>query len=392
MLAILHLIDSASAQACPTTLALLGDALRQSQGLDQQVLLLGGKSLSQTAALAGLNGVQRVRIPAGWMRAGWPRGYRWISGRVYPGAAGPLRRRLQALGHLNVVHFWSPSTLALASMFGLTPLVLTLTCAPDGQTTRSLCHLASTRRSWPATVVTHSKAIVAQLVGAGVQTTEIRLLQPRVEPSRLDAAQRQLIRRSWGLESERAKVIALLSDPPQVADTLDAIMAVGLAEESLAATGPGAPQLRLLVHPQQHHRLRAQRMMDRFGVGHCLIQDARLATPWRVLPACDAALALGPSGGGLSLRWALAAGLPVVATATEAEVLRDGQTALLGEAGKPKELAHRLHQLMLDPSLAQRLADGARRQALSEPPSPSYAGALREIYEQLAYQAAGRVC
>ena len=113
-------------------------------------------------------------------------------------------------------------------MFGLTPLVLTLTCAPDGQTTRSLCHLASTRRSWPATVVTHSEAIVAQLVGAGVQTTEIRLLQPRVEPSRLDAAQRQLIRRSWALESKRAKVIALLSAPPQVADTLAAIMAVGL--------------------------------------------------------------------------------------------------------------------------------------------------------------------
>ena len=64
---VLHLIDAASDQATATTLALLGVSLGRLEGVDDHLLLLGGRSLAAEAALADLppERVERLAVPFG---------------------------------------------------------------------------------------------------------------------------------------------------------------------------------------------------------------------------------------------------------------------------------------------------------------------------------------
>jgi glycosyltransferase involved in cell wall biosynthesis len=142
-------------------------------------------------------------------------------------------------------------------------------------------------------------------------------------------------------------------------------MAVGLCAEALAADPSNHCDLRVLVHPQQHHRRRAQHLNDMLGLSDRVIQDPRIASPWSILAGCDAALAIGPSGGGPSLAWAMAAGLPIVGEARRPITDRapDGETAMLVEPGKPRLMADRLRHCFTERYGPQSITERAARRA-----------------------------
>jgi glycosyltransferase involved in cell wall biosynthesis len=116
------------------------------------------------------------------------------------------------------------------------------------------------------------------------------------------------------------------------------------------------------------------------------IRTHDLEWPWRILPGCDAALAVGPNAGGLSLLWAMAANIPIVGEATYAvsEVVEDRHSALLGKPDSPVKLAHRLTQLFTDQHLAWQLRDTARHEAYSFFSRQRYCQSIKLVYEQLA--------
>ncbi|MEM9420794.1 MAG: hypothetical protein AAGA25_17340 [Planctomycetota bacterium] len=116
---------------------------------------------------------------------------------------------------------------------------------------------------------------------------------------------RSSLRERWEVD-DQMPVVALLSDPPTAAPAPS--MMTGLNLVSLAADRP----LRLLVHPEQFGRSRTQTLLDRYGEPDRFIQDTQIATPWAVLRGCDAVM-LSDQPAPLSVRYALAAGLPVVA-------------------------------------------------------------------------------
>jgi glycosyltransferase involved in cell wall biosynthesis len=68
-------------------------------------------------------------------------------------------------------------------------------------------------------------------------------------------------------------------------------------------------------------------------------------------------------GFSLALIQAMAAGVPVIATAAggPAEIVTDGETGVLVPPGDPIALAHRLRELVEQPALRQRLAHAARQ-------------------------------
>src|SRR5699024_5661662 len=104
-------------------------------------------------------------------------------------------------------------------------------------------------------------------------------------------------------------LVAMLSDPPAAADARLAVLAAGLAGESRSAGVNHAGRTdaartcidpRVLMCPVQYRRPQARRMLRDLGGEHMIIQSPDAAYPWRILPACDAAIAVGPHAGGLA--------------------------------------------------------------------------------------------
>lgn len=372
---VLHLIDAASPQATATTLALLAESLGRLGRGEQAVLLLGGDALTAAASAAGLPAANTVAcsVPFGFAPLAWP----------------AVRCRPPMGDTFDLVHCWSLSSLALATLrWPGRARIITLTQTPSPRAVRWLSAMVASARRAPTVVLACSATIRRELLAGGMAPPAVHLLRPGIDMSRTASTDRQALRDSWGASDPRTRVVALLSDPPQDADTLAAGMAAGLASESY--DGADDPAILLLVHPEQRHRRRMENLIRRAGRMRRLVQEPLLATPWSVLPACDLALTLGPSAGGLSLLWAMAANVPIVAEATYAvsEVVEDHHSALLTRPDQPKALACRITQLLADAHLAWRLRDTARHEAYSFFSRQRYCQSVARVYEQtLAGQA-----
>jgi hypothetical protein len=375
---VLHLIDAASVQAAPVTLALMADALGRLGAIEQHVLLLGGSSLRHAAVAAGLTGDQVAYqpVPYGHALAGW----------------FAVRRRLAQLtkpAPLDVIHAWSIESFTFAALtLPKVPRLLSLTVTPAPPAVRWLRQLIS--RIEGATLLPISNTIRRALLAGGVEESRVRVLRPALDASRCAACDRAALRAQWNATDPAARVVALLGDPADAADAFDASYVAGLAAESLGRDHPQALNLRLLVHPATGRRMRAQRQMRQLDRGDRMVLEPRLSEPWRVLPACDFALVLDDakcSGRrlGLSPLWAMASNCTLIAAATYAvsEVLEDHHSALLGRPGDVRHLAHRLRTLLDDPRLAWQLRDAARHEAFSFFSRVRYCEALRGVYEQV---------
>jgi glycosyltransferase involved in cell wall biosynthesis len=122
------------------------------------------------------------------------------------------------------------------------------------------------------------------------------------------------------------------------------------------------------------------------GRHDAVIADHDAACPWRTLPACDVALAMGDAGAGLSMLWAMAAGVPIIAEARYAtsEIIEDRHSALLTRPGKTPAIAERLTQLLADRQLAWKIRDAARNEAYSYFSRQRYCQSLTTVYESFA--------
>ncbi len=367
---VLNLIDAASPQARGTTLALMAAAQdRLGDHVSQRTLLLGGTELARSAAQAGLCEATVLSTPGGRAEWGWPAARWHLRGHnVRP----------------DLVHAWSVRSLMLGLLlYPRTPRVLTLALVPPRPVVHWLRWFVA-EAPGPTVLLPISNTIRRELLSGGVAESAVHVLRPGLDLGRVPHTQRPTLRSQWGWGAapERHTVVALLSDPPEATDVLPAMMAAGLACE-VAATGGG--RVHLLVHPRQTHRLRARRVARGIGKPDNLIDEPRLDRPWEILPACDAALTLGPHGGGLSLLWAMAAGVPIVAQASYAvsEIVEDRHSALLTRPGSAATLARRLGQILADPGSARTLADTARHEAFSYFSRQRYGRALATVYGQI---------
>lgn len=313
----LHLIDQASPQASCATLALLAD-----RGCS--TLLLGGSVLRRRAEAAGLQNATCLPVPAG--NAVWavPTLRRWLANHA-PGLE---------------LHAWSLSCLAALRWSGHgQPLKLHLVAPLDRTGLRRLRRLDNAHLR----IHTAGQTLREGLIRHGFEPAKITAqplpdldtLRPRL------SATRDAVRERWGID-DTTQVVALLSDPPTAADAVDGTLGLNLVAEATLH------ELRLLVHPEQSARPRMQAILDRYGHPDRMIQDARIATPWEVLPGVDAAL-LGSAPAVLSARYAAAAGVRVVAPdlPIHRETLADAEHAHFAVSAEPKRLADRLQHAAL---------------------------------------------
>jgi glycosyltransferase involved in cell wall biosynthesis len=189
------------------------------------------------------------------------------------------------------------------------------------------------------------------------------------------AADRAAVCKEWGLPADRPLILCLGRLTPQKNHTLAISALAQLPNVSLVVVGEGPLAGEL------------QRQASELGVANRFVLAGVRTDARALIGACDA-VCLPSVWEGLPLvaLEALAAGKPLVATVGEwgiAELLSDGEDALLVPANDPTALASALERVLSDANLASRLAEGARRTAVlySE---EAMVTAYLDLYERLA--------
>ena len=402
---ILHLIDPAGPLVGPGAVAMLADLAASSAArrVDLLALILGGSGAENLARDLGVN--SHDRAPA-------------YGGRPWLGVSA-VRRYLAAIGPVDLLHCWSPATLALATLVApATPRLLTLAANPIATSQGQWLRLLAAQSQAPLAMLPASNCIKRAWAEAGVDPAIMHVLRPGLDLTRLQTDQRASLRREWGVRSNDTTVVAIMTQHGPCVDATRA--AHVLANATLSGLDV------VLVAPAEAARRAAARTIacgsqapDR------LVFESRLARPWEVLPGCDVALVLGddtrsgeaeaPSGraatqplaraaaalgallgrprqprpgqvhGVLPMLWAAAAGKIIIAEAgyAVAEIVENGKTALVVKPGDNGAIVQRLREVIADPHRAWSLRDTARSEAYSFFSCSRFAEGAVAVYEQI---------
>jgi hypothetical protein len=321
----LHLIDADSTQACPAVLA----SVRASTGAGDRVLLLGGRVLRGYAQQAGIRDAHQLSVPFGKAALGMP----------------ALRRWLRDKPTFGLIHCWTPGALHAASWVSRdTPKNLSLAHTPRHTQLKRLLRLAQSRHAANITVTADNTPLTRRIVAAGVPCLTAPIPLPEDDSKTLPPDRRGALRRAWGVPREKDFAIALVSDHPLLTNSLHAAAIVVLGLSTLTDEPGTSSAAALILHPAQPNLRRARALLDDQSTHMGVAQDAGVIRPWDVLGACDAALAIGPDAGGLSLRWALRSGLPVIASVNGPAGDHNNAGSLrTAHTDYHKDLAHLLH-------------------------------------------------
>lgn len=257
-------------------------------------LLIGGEAIRDAAYAAGLDDSDFCLVPR-------PAGLHLL----FPQANRQARERM---GRARRVVCWTEGAAEIASLLG---------CAKV------------TRRCEQATLCSFAK----RLIDAASDNT-----------ATIASHQRAPLRERWAV-NEDSLVVALLSDHFDSVDSSAALLAMVFTHEVLRAGQSERSDVRLLCHPHAKRRIDAATLSEQLHFPDLLVQDAGLSAPWSVLAGCDVALAPDPGAAGLSLLWANAMGVPIVAPVDGRQPgLSELQQVVASRSCSPKHLAHTLTQ------------------------------------------------
>ena len=337
---VLHLFDDRMELLDFETLGQLLQAPQSSSsGIEVQVGAMGG------------------RVPARFATS-WPRPHRLGFPTRMPLMAVAWIRRLLRDTRCDLVHAWGvlPAVAARLAGLGGRPLLATIT--HPLLEVRDNKWLLSARRNVPLPVACPTGAIRRDLVEKGHPPADAGIIRPGVDFGRIRAARRIAQRERLGLDPEQS-VLITCPPPSREGGQYYAIWATALLEQIRR-------DLRLIVPGESKEQRRLRRFVRGFAKPHLYLFPDPSIDFVDLLAAADVcvAAAIGPLST-VALTWAMAANLPIVASAVPAvaELLVHNHNALLCRARQPKLLAARIRQLWRDDGLAYRLKDTARGQA-----------------------------
>jgi glycosyltransferase involved in cell wall biosynthesis len=377
---VLHLIEpgDASGNCGPCTLRMIASALartgcakgaeRGAGAMQHETLVIGTARDAALAGRCGLSPIGSISAP-----------------RALPLLARKALRRFVEL-HLPpgaVVHAWSPRAAALAALAApRRRRIATFMAGPGSASDAALLRRLLEHRPMP--VMLGSADAVRLWRALALPERSSAAIAPGVDPQAIDSGARAERRKRWGVD-DGAFVIGLLAEPAGRGDARR-------AAEIAARLHLMDRRVRLIMHPSAHRRLQAARWCRDAGLASLLVFDDDLAEPWRALAALDAAIttasdapslersgsrgmpwlsALGTArppaiASSAPIAWAMAAGVPVVAAASDSarEFIGDGADGFLVGAADINAACERLMRLYDDRPLAARIgAAGQRRVA-----------------------------
>jgi glycosyltransferase involved in cell wall biosynthesis len=146
-----------------------------------------------------------------------------------------------------------------------------------------------------------------------------------------------------------------------------------------------------IAHKVQKNGLQQSVIMTG-AIAHADVPEMLSIADIAVVPSAPISASRGGTGTPLKLFEYMAAGKAIIATALNesAEVIRDGHTGLLVEAGNVNDFAQAMLTLINDPMERDRLGQNARRQAVETYSWEQYTKALEEIYLKVLRNAPSR--
>ncbi len=365
---ILHLIDPAGPGGGPCTLKLLAETISRAAG-HHDVVVIGTGEHVDLARRCGI--APRGRIGAALNRP--------VLARA--ALATLLNAGQRPGGRYDLIHAWTLGSAVAAVLVARRRPVLATAAAGAVRWRADLGLLARHR----VPVLAATPHVQAGLVAAGYSRDLVSVLTPAADPGTIALEERRLLRASWDAD-ETTYVVALLTEPVEIADSAHAINAAARA----VLTGK---DVRIVVH-HSAAPLRLRLGMSTAGLPDLIIVDDRVAEPWRVVAGLDLAVAIhrtprsderrswrlplrqavpalhmlpGPAAEPhprmAPLIWAMAAGVPVIAEDHYAgDWIDDGTTGLLTSTADYNRTASRILDLYDNPALARRIAAAARAQ------------------------------
>jgi glycosyltransferase involved in cell wall biosynthesis len=223
-------------------------------------------------------------------------------------------------------------------------------------------------------VNTLCQPFAADLVSRGVARERINILTNTVQSREtLDSASAAGVRSGMGINGNETLFLTVgrLSKQKGHEDLIEAFRRVTVSTKT---------PLRLVIVGDGHERQRLQLLAR--DLGDSVVFLGHVNDPWPLYNAADIfVLPSHSEGSPLVLFEAMAAGLPIVATAVGGvpEVLADEETGLLATAGSTEELTSHMLRLVSDSQLRSRLGEAGRRE-LSKHSPETYAARLLDVY------------
>lgn len=211
---------------------------------------------------------------------------------------------------------------------------------PTGSTLRQLRGVAEWGRVYDWSLDGSLARLAERLADGSARSPDE--LPVKFDDRRLNAADRDELRTTWGVDPE-TRIAWLASDSVGAVDVMLGVAATGLAAEA------GRPWA-LVVHPGMPGVDRARRLVEAMGRSERLILDDRGLEPWSIAEGCEATIVCH-SQARLAVRWAELAGVQVVATpdAGLTPPIRDGllepppsAVAVESQAARARSIAERL--------------------------------------------------
>jgi glycosyltransferase involved in cell wall biosynthesis len=241
-------------------------------------------------------------------------------------------------------------------------------------------------------IVGPSDAVTANLGGAGLERSRLRTIYNGIDLERFtpDDRRAEVVRRELGLTIDQP-AIGLFGQMLPHKGHLTLVEATALLSGEFS--GLRCFFVGALENPPYQEQLRN-------ALAARGLTEAVSFTGWRgdipdVIRAMDIVVVATttPEPAALTLMEAMAAGRPVVATATGGtpEIVADGQTGLLFAPGDAPVLAGHLSRLLHNPAERERLGQSGRRRAEERFSLGRHLKAIEQLYHDALADRAGRV-
>ncbi len=229
-----------------------------------------------------------------------------------------------------------------------------------------------------------SEAIRERLRADGLPQDSLSVIRPAADFAAVRQADRSRIRADLGLQAG-ARVLLTAGTPSQAAGQYVAVWATAILYQIW-------PDVRMILPGGSREDRRARRLAEECYCPEIFRVAGDQYTPADLLAASDLLILPGtedqPDGW---LAWAMAAGVPIVATAVPGirELIRDGQTGFLVDSPRPHALATRIRLLWEDEEARRRCAKTASYVAYEMFRPQKCLDAYLDLFDRLSAQSAG---
>ena len=234
----------------------------------------------------------------------------------------------------------------------------------------------------PARIVTVSRAFERQLRDTGVADDRITVLHNAIDPDwMVGALNREAARSRLGIGNEE-RVVATVGRLSSEKAHVDLVRAVALLDRDMP--------VRILIAGEGPERSSIEHLARELGISERVTLAGFLGDPRPLYAAADViALSSLSEGSPNALLEALAAGIPVVATAVGGipEIVTNEETALLVAPHSPEALAAAIRRIFAEPEASRARADRARTVIASRHSPAERVRKLTELYREVAAHA-----